>query len=97
MLHHVTGCLEDTSPDYIILYHDTNDLKSNETPEEIADKILNVAASFKTNENHFFISSLVVKNEKLNKKCSVVNALLMAKCGHRLSLLIDNKNINLNM
>ena len=38
MIHHVKGCLEDTSPDFIILHHDTNDLNSNSTSEEIADK-----------------------------------------------------------
>ena len=37
-IHHVKGCLEDTFPDFIILHHDTNDLNSNSTSEEIADR-----------------------------------------------------------
>lgn len=41
MLHHIQECLEDTSPDHIILHHGTNDLKSNNIPEQIADKMLN--------------------------------------------------------
>ena len=41
MIHHVKGCLEDTSPDFIILHHGKNDLNGNSTCEEIADKILN--------------------------------------------------------
>ena len=49
MLHHPKGCLEDTPPDYIILQHDTNHLKSNAAPAEIFNKILNLAASVKTN------------------------------------------------
>ena len=48
MLYHVKGCLEDTSRDHIILHNSTDDLKSNDTPEEIVDKILNLAASVKT-------------------------------------------------
>ena len=42
MIHHVKGCLEDTSPNFIILLHDTNDLNGNSTSEEIPDKILNL-------------------------------------------------------
>ena len=51
MIHNVKGCLEDTSPDFIILHHGTNDLNSNSTSEEIANKILNLAASIKTSKN----------------------------------------------
>ena len=36
MIHHVKGCLEDTSPDFIILDHGTNDLNGDSTSEEIA-------------------------------------------------------------
>ena len=41
MIQHVKGCLEDTSPDFIILHHGKNDLNGNSTCGEIADKILN--------------------------------------------------------
>ena len=97
MLRHVKGCLEDTSPDHIILHHGTNDLRSNNTPDETTDKILNLAASVKTNENQVFICGLVVRNDKLNNKSTEVNELLMDKCVTRHLLLIDHKNINLNM
>ena len=56
MTHHVKGCLEDISPDFIILHHGTNDLNGNNTSEEIADKILNLAASIKTSKNKVFVS-----------------------------------------
>ena len=92
MLHHVKGCLGYT--DYILLRHDTKDLKSNDTPEEMADEILNLVASVKTNED--FISALIVRNDKLNKKDTDVNELLMGKSGIKSLLFIDNKNINLN-
>ena len=32
MLHQAKVCLEDTSPDQIILHHGTIDLRSNDTP-----------------------------------------------------------------
>ena len=97
MLHHIKGCLEDTYLDNTILNHRTNDLKSNSTTEEITDKILNLAASVKTNENEVFISGLVVINNKLNKKGTEVNKILMDKLGTRQLLFIDNKNFDLKM
>ena len=67
MIHHVKGCLEDTSPDFIILHHDTNDLNGNSTSEENADEMLNLAASIKTSKNQVFVSSLVIRKDKLKK------------------------------
>ena len=43
MIHHVKGCLEDISPDTVILHHGTNDLKSGNTSEKIATNIVNLA------------------------------------------------------
>ena len=92
MLHHVKDSLGNTYPDYIILRHDTKD--PNDTSEEMAEEILNLVASVKTNE--VFISALIVRNDKLNKKDTDVNELLMGKSGIKQLLFIDNKNINLN-
>ena len=63
MIHHVKSCLEDTSPDFIILHHGADDLNGNSTSEKIADKILNLAASVKTNKNQVFVSSLVIRKD----------------------------------
>lgn len=68
MIHHIEGCFENTSPDHNILDRSPNDLKSNNKPEEIDDKTLNLAVSVNANENHVFISSLVIRNNKLNNK-----------------------------
>ena len=73
MIHHVKGCLEDTFTDFIILHHGTNDLNGNSTSEETEDKTLNLAASIKTSKNHVFISGLVIRKDKLNKKGNEVN------------------------
>ena len=95
MIHHVKGCLEDTSPDFI-LHHGTNDLNSSSTSEEIADKILNIP-SIKTSKNQVFVFGLVIRKDKLNKKANEVNELLKNKCGIRQLSFIDNKNISLGM
>ena len=97
MMHHVKGWLEDTSPDFIILHHSTNDLNGNSTSEEIADKILNLAASIKTSKIKVFVSSLVIREDKLNKKVNEVNELLKNKCGIRQLTFVDNKYISLSM
>ena len=73
MIHHVKGCLEDTFTDFIILHHGTNDLNGNSTSEEIEDKTLNLAASIKTSKNQVFVSGLVIRKDKLNKKGNEVN------------------------
>ena len=46
MIHHVKGCLEDISPDTVILHHGTNDLKSGNTSENIAAYMVNGQFSF---------------------------------------------------
>ena len=62
MIHHLKGCLEDRPLDHIILQHATNDLKSNDTFEEMTDKILNLAALFKANGYQVFNSGLAIRN-----------------------------------
>ena len=43
-------------PDFIILHHGTNELNDNSTSEEIAYKILNIAASVKVSKNQILFS-----------------------------------------
>ena len=62
MVHHLKSCLEDAPRDHIILHHTMNDLNSNDTSEGMTDKILNLAASVKTDKNQMFISDLVLRN-----------------------------------
>ena len=54
MKHDVMGCLEDESPDMILLHHETNDLISKESTEKIASNIINVALSAKNKINFMF-------------------------------------------
>ena len=58
---------------------------------------MNLAASIKTSKNQVFVSGLVIRKDKLNKKGNEVNKLLKDKCGIRQLSFIDNKNISLGM
>ena len=58
---------------------------------------MNLAASIKTSNNKVFVSGLVIRKDKLNKKGNEVNELLKNKCGIRQLSFIDDKNISLVM
>ena len=94
MIHHVRGCLEDTSPDFIILYHGANELNGNSASEEIADKILNLAASIKTSKDQIFLFGLVIKKDKLNKKRNEVNELHGFFCFFKKHVFQDKLNVS---
>ena len=67
MKHHLKGCLEDPSPDNIILHHGTNNLKSEDNSEKIASNIVNLGLSLKIEKTKVYISSLVIRNDKVDK------------------------------
>ena len=55
MKHHVMRCLEDESPDTILLYHGTNNLRSEGSAEKIARNVINVALSAKNKNNTAYV------------------------------------------
>ena len=96
MKHHIMECLEYGPPDTILLHHGTNDLRSEEPAEKIASNIINVAFSAK-NKNTVYVSGLIVRNGKYNRKGKEVNVVLKKKCNNKNLSLIDNRNINPRM
>ena len=58
MKNHVRGCLEDNSPDTVILHFGTNNLKNNESAEHIATDIIDLARSVE-NEEKFAVASSI--------------------------------------
>ena len=60
-------------------------------------EILNLAASVKTSKNQVFVSGLVIRKDKLNKKGNEVNELLKNKCEISQLSFIHKKNISLGM
>ena len=97
MIHHVKGCLEDISPDTVILHHGTNDLKSGNTSEKIATDIVNLALTIQNEKTKVFISGLTIRNDNHDKRRKDVNQFLERKCLVEKLGFIDNQNINLKM
>ena len=58
----------DQKPDNIILHTGANDLNIIDTPEEITMGILNLAMTYKTDTNSAFISGILPRSDKLNRK-----------------------------
>ena len=58
MKNHVRGCLEDNSPDTVILHFGTNNLKNNKSAENIATDIIDLARSVE-NEEKFAVASSI--------------------------------------
>ena len=97
MKQHLKGCLEDTSPDNLILHHGTNNLKSDDNSEKIASDIVDLGLSVKNEKTMVYISSLIIRNDKLDKKRKEVNDSIKQQCLTNHLCFIDNENINLRM
>ena len=97
MKHHLKGFLEYTSPDNIILHHGINNLKSDHNSEKVANNIVDLGLSVKNGKTMVYISSLVTRNDKLDKKQKEVNDFNKEQCLTKHLCFIDNENINLGM
>ena len=80
------------SPDLIVIHAGTNDLRSS-TPEEVTERLINLATSMKTSENQIVISSLINRADHLNAKVTQVNYMLAYKCQVFKIGYLDNSNI----
>ena len=80
MKHHRKGCLEDNSPDSIILHVGTNNLKNKESVEDVANNIMDVAKFIRNEKINVFVSGLTIRNDRLNDKGKHVNSLLKHRC-----------------
>ena len=69
MKSHVILTIEQ-KPDNIILHTGTDDLKTIDKPEEMTMGILNLAMTCKRDTNSVFISGIVPRSGKHNKKAS---------------------------
>ena len=94
MKHHMKGCLEDNSPDLIILHVGTRNLKNKESVEDIDNDIMDVETSIKNEKTNVFVSGLTIRIDRLNKKGKNVNSLLKRKCDEEKTSFDDNTNIN---
>ena len=97
MRHHIKGRLEDNSPDSVILYVGTNNIKNKESVEDIANNIMDVATFIRIEKNNVFVSDTTVRNDRLNDKGKNVNSLLKRRCDEEKICFVDSTNINVDM
>ena len=88
MKHYLKGCLEDSSPDNIILHHGTNNLKSDDNSEKIASDIVDLGLSVKNEKTMVYISSLVISYDKLDKKRKEVKGATKSYFTHYMLVVI---------
>ena len=72
----------------------TNDIKTSTDPEQIAENIINLAKSMKTDNEDVIISELAPRNDQLNKKAKEVNDVLTLECNKRNICIIKHDNMN---
>ena len=92
-----TECMSDDvkpslkyKPDLMIIHKGTNDLRSDKTPSDITEEIINLIERIKTDENEIIVSGVVVRNDKGLQ----VNALLKLKCIKYNVQFLDHSNIS---
>ena len=73
MKHHIKGCLTENVPNKIVIHCGTNDLRSQQTPREIAEKFVALGKEAKQSVDRVFISNLTVRGDAFNEKENKVN------------------------
>ena len=84
-------------PDLWILHTGTNDLRSEAKPAEIADNIIQLAVTLKSEENEVAVSSIVERGDKFNGKGIEVNSILKLKSTQFNIAFIEHKEIKQNL
>ena len=80
-------------PDRLIIHVDTNDLRSSQDPETIAQNIIDVAKNSTTNKNEIAVSSIVLRRDILNGKGPQVNNILQKLCVENNFVYVNHDNI----
>ena len=81
------------NPEHIIVHVGTSDLKTNIPTEKVAESIINLASSLKSNSCSVAISSITVRNDTYRKKVAQVKRHLKTLCIERNFELISHENI----
>ena len=68
------------SPAEIIIHVGTKDLSSDKEPKDIANDIMQLAKSAKTDANKVAVSSILPRKDKFNSKAKKVNTHLQDIC-----------------
>lgn len=89
MEDHIKPVLRD-KPDHIIFHIGTNDIPSNKNSEDIANSIIELVLSAKSESCDASISNIVVRKDRHQNKCQEVNDHLKEKCREKNINLIDH-------
>ena len=92
MIHYVKPSLE-YNPNLIVMHCSMNDLRSGQPADAIAESVVNLAKTLKTDENDILIPGLTPRSDKHGSKCLAVNVKLKKLCGENNFEFIDNSNI----
>ena len=80
-------------PDTLVLHVGTNNLRTDESANEIAEKIVKLATDAKKNVNEVAVSSIVFRDDDLYEKAKEVNNILQRKAAENYLHFIDNNNL----
>ena len=80
------------NPDHIIIHVGTNDLALNTPAEKVAESIIDLASTLKSDSHSVAISSITVRNDKHRDKVAQVNRSLKRLCRENNFELINHKN-----
>ena len=80
------------NPDLFIIHCGTNDLRSRSI-EEVATDVVGLAVDARNDENEVAVSSLTIRNDKLEEKRIQVNDLLKRMCKDAKIGYVDHSNI----
>ena len=82
------------NPGTVIIHCGTNDLRSEKSPEAIAEEIIKLAVSMKKPSNTIIVSHLVPRGDELKGKGAEVNNHLLMKCNDRNLPSVSHDNID---
>ena len=95
MKDYIKPTLRELDPEQVILDVGTNNLNSPLPPKEIADGIIDLVKSMKTDNRNITRYTIIPRGDKLNNKANQVNNFLMQVCRDCNTPFIDHsKNIN---
>ena len=92
-MYHYANAIMPFNPDLVILHAGTNNLRENSTPQNIANDIVKLASSLKTDENEIIVSSILARRDNLHDKAEKVNDFLKIKCDQINIPFIRHNNI----
>ena len=95
MKDYIKPTLRELDSEHIILHVGTNNINSPLRSKEIADGIIDLGKSMKTDNGNITISNIIPRGDRLNNKANEVNNFLIQLCRDcNIRFTDHSKNIN---